>query len=67
MRKATLVRETNKVSLAANQSNLKSIQKALIGWIKAGLPKRHFYFAHANRLLASRLSMEAFFQPIKGN
>jgi len=23
----------------ANQSNLKSIQKALIGWKKAGLPK----------------------------
>jgi len=34
----------------ANQSNLKSLQKALIGWIKAGLPKSHFCFDHVNRL-----------------
>jgi len=33
-----------------NQSNLKSIQKALIGWKKAGPPKSHFCFDHVNRL-----------------
>jgi len=30
--------------LSANQSNLKSFQKALIGWIKAGLPKNPLLF-----------------------
>jgi len=35
----------------ANQSNLKSIQKALIGWKKAGPPKKPFCFDHVNRLL----------------
>jgi len=39
-----------KVVYPANQSNLKSIQKALIGWKKAGPPKKHFYFDHVNRL-----------------
>jgi len=28
----------------ANQSNLKSMQKALIGWKKAGLPKEPLLF-----------------------
>jgi len=27
----------------ANQSNLKSLQKALIGWKKAGPPNKHFF------------------------
>jgi len=35
----------------ANQSNLKSIQTSLIGWKKAGPPKKHFCFDHVNRLL----------------
>jgi len=35
----------------ANQSNLKSIQKALIGWNKAGRPKIHVCFDHVNRLI----------------
>jgi len=30
--------------------NLKSFQKALIGWKKAGPPKSHFCFDHINRL-----------------
>jgi len=34
----------------ANQSNLKSFQKALIGWKKPALQKSHFCFDHANRL-----------------
>jgi len=34
----------------ANQGNLKSFQKALIGWKKAGPPKSHFCFNHVNRL-----------------
>jgi len=36
----------------ANQGNMKSIQKALIGWKKkAGPPnKKHFCFDHVNRL-----------------
>jgi len=33
----------------ANQSNLKSIQKALISWKKAGPLKKHFCFDHVNR------------------
>jgi len=34
----------------ANQSNLNSFQKALIGWKKAGPQKSHFCFDHVNRL-----------------
>jgi len=34
----------------ANQSNMKSFQKALIGWKKAGPPKSHFCYNHVNRL-----------------
>jgi len=40
---------------SANQSNLKSFQKALIGWKKAGPPKSHFCFNHVNRLLLTAL------------
>jgi len=35
----------------AKQSNLKSIQKARIGWKKAGSPKSHFCFDHVNKLI----------------
>jgi len=35
---------------SANQSNLKSIHKALIGWIKAGPPKKALCFDRVNRL-----------------
>jgi len=43
-----------KVWLLFSQSEqLKSIQKAMIGWKKAGSPKSHFYFDHVNRLLVS--------------
>jgi len=35
---------------SANQSNLKGIQRTLIGWEKAGPLKSHFYFDHVNRL-----------------
>jgi len=34
----------------ANQSNLKGSQKALIGWKKAGPPKKPLLFDHVNRL-----------------
>jgi len=34
----------------ANQSNLKSVQKSLIGWKKAGPPKKPLLFDHVNRL-----------------
>jgi len=34
-----------------NQSSLKSIKKALIGWKKAGPPKKPLLFYHVNRLL----------------
>jgi len=34
----------------ANQSHLKSFQKALIGWLKAGLPIKPLLFDHVNRL-----------------
>jgi len=34
----------------ANQSNLKGFQKALIGWKKAGPPKKPLLFDHINRL-----------------
>jgi len=34
----------------AYQSNLKSIQKPLICWKKAGPSKKRFCFAHVNRL-----------------
>jgi len=37
----------------ANQNNLKSIQKALIGWKKPALQKRHFCFDHVNRLIVT--------------
>jgi len=37
----------------ANQSNLKSFQKALIGWKTPALQKSHFCFDHVNRLLIS--------------
>jgi len=43
----------------ANQSNLKSFQKALIGWKKPAFQKRHFCFVNRGRL-----SIEPFFQPI---
>jgi len=33
----------------ANQSNLKRIQKVLIGWKKPALQKSHFCFDHVNR------------------
>jgi len=43
----------------ANQSNLKSIQKALIGWKKAGPPKSHFCFDRVNRLnISNNISLE---------
>jgi len=32
-------------------SNLKSFEKALIGWKKAGLQKSHFCFDHVNSRL----------------
>jgi len=35
---------------SANQSNLKSFQKALIGWKKAALQRSHFCFDRVNRL-----------------
>jgi len=35
----------------ANQSNLKSFQKTLIGWKKPVLQKIHFCFGHVNRLI----------------
>jgi len=34
----------------ANQNNLKSFQKALMSWKKAGPSKSHFCFNHVNRL-----------------
>jgi len=34
----------------ANQGFLKNFQIALIGWIKSGPPKSHFWFDHVNRL-----------------
>jgi len=34
----------------ANHCNLKSIQQALIGWKKAGPPKKPLLFDHVNRL-----------------
>jgi len=34
----------------ANQRFLKTMQIALIGWIKAGFQKKHFCFDHVNRL-----------------
>jgi len=44
----------------AYQSNLKSIQKPLIGWKKAGPPKSHFCFNHVNRLNMWLLEMQWF-------
>jgi len=35
----------------ANQSNLKSFQKSLIGWKKAGPSKKPLLFDHVNRLI----------------
>jgi len=35
----------------ANQSNLKSFQKALISWKKAGLPKSHFCLDHEKQAI----------------
>jgi len=37
----------------ASESNLKSFQKALIGWKKAGPPKKNLCFYHVNRLYMS--------------
>jgi len=37
--------------LSSQLGNLKSFQKALIGWKKADLPKSHFCFDHVNRLI----------------
>jgi len=39
-----------------NQSNLKNIKKALIGWKKAGLPKKPLCFDHVNRLHVNQLN-----------
>jgi len=39
----------------ANQSNLKSFQKALIGWKNTGPPKSQFVFGRENRLIISLL------------
>jgi len=39
------------VFFLANQSNLKSFQKAPIGWKKAGPPKKPLLFDHVNRLI----------------
>jgi len=44
----------------ANQSNLNSIQKALIGWKKAGPPKSHCCFDHVNRLIVLSLESEVY-------
>jgi len=38
----------------ANQNNLKSFQKFLIGWKKAGPPKKNTCFHHVNRLTLAR-------------
>jgi len=35
----------------ANQSHLKSFQKALIGWLKADPPKKPLLFDYVNRLI----------------
>jgi len=41
---------------SANQRFLNTFQIALIGWIKSGPAKSHFYFDHANRLKITDLS-----------
>jgi len=38
----------------ANQSNLKSYQKALIGWNRPALQNSHFCFDHVNRLITAK-------------
>jgi len=42
----------------ANESNLKSFYKALIGWKKPALQKSHFCFDHANRLIITRIEAD---------
>jgi len=44
----------------ANQSNLKSIQKALIDWKKPALQKSHFCFDHVNRLIKTLNTNSSF-------
>jgi len=38
---------------SANQGFLKTLQIVLIGWIKAGPPKKPLLFGHVNRLKVS--------------
>jgi len=47
----------------ANQSNLKSIQKALIGWKKAGLKKSHVCFDHVGLIEAYIMLFCGLFLP----
>jgi len=47
----------------ANQNNLKSFQKALIGWKKLALQKIHFCFDHVNRLYVGNFVQIFVFRP----